>query len=190
MLPLETKGWKQKEFAITAGVTQQTVSRWEQGVSRPRAKELPNLAALLGAELSAMTAAAAYALPDSSSSQPEGAPTYDVPLPLHSLRPDSFENFSADFLARYYRSRAGVVNRFGGTGSKQYGIDIEVRGSSFGVHTFQCKRVEEFGAQRFMLLWLSTHMYQTLRSCCFPILRVRRPARPSCNMRVGSYGIG
>lgn len=144
----KAKGWKQKEFAITAGVTQQTVSRWEQGVSRPRAKELPNLAALLGAELSAMTAAAAYALPDSSSSQPEGAPTYDVPLPLHSLRPDSFENFSADFLARYYRSRAGVVNRFGGTGSKQYGIDIEVRGSSFGVHTFQCKRVEEFGAQK------------------------------------------
>lgn len=144
----KAKGWMQQEFAARAGVTQQTVSRWEQGLSRPRAKELPSLAMLLDAELGAMAAAAAYTLPDDASSQPEGAPTYDIPLPLHSLRPDSFENFSADFLARYYRSRAGVVNRFGGTGSKQYGIDIEVCGSSFGVHTFQCKRVEEFGEQK------------------------------------------
>lgn len=144
----KAKGWTQQEFAARAGVTQQTVSRWEQGLSRPRAKELPSLATLLGAELGAMEAAAAYTLPEGGGSQPAGAPTYDIPLPLQSLRPDSFENFSADFLARYYRSRAGVVNRFGGTGSKQYGIDIEVRGNSFGVHTFQCKRVEEFGEQK------------------------------------------
>jgi transcriptional regulator with XRE-family HTH domain len=141
------KGWKQKEFSTSAGLTQQTVSRWEKGASRPRAKELPRLAALLGAELSVMAAAAGYVQPAPVSGQPEGAPTYDVPLPVHSLRPDSFENFSADFLHRYYRSRAGVVNRFGGNGSKQYGIDIEVRGSTF-LHTFQCKRVEEFGAQK------------------------------------------
>lgn len=144
----KAKGWTQQEFSVRAGVTQQTVSRWERGLSRPRAKELPSLATLLGAELGTMEVAAAYTLPEGGSSQPTGAPTYDIPLPLQSLRPDSFENFSADFLTRYYRSRAGVVNRFGGTGSKQYGIDIEVRGSSFGVHTFQCKRVEEFGEQK------------------------------------------
>lgn len=144
----KTKGWMQQEFAARAGVTQQTVSRWEQGVSRPRAKQLPALSVLLNADLEAMTAAAGYIQTAPSTGQPEGAPTYDTPLPLQSLRPDSFENFSADFLARYYRNRAGVVNRFGGTGSKQDGIDIEVRGTSFGVHTFQCKRVEEFGEQK------------------------------------------
>lgn len=144
----KVKGWTQQEFAARAGVTQQTVSRWEQGLSRPRSKELASLASLLNAETSAMELAAAYTSPNGGSGQPAGTPTYDAPLPLQSLRPDSFENFSADFLARYYRSRAGVVNRFGGTGSKQYGIDIEVRGDSFGVHTFQCKRVEEFGEQK------------------------------------------
>ncbi|QHG22480.1 helix-turn-helix domain-containing protein [Pseudomonas sp. DTU12.1] len=144
----KAKGWKQKDFATRVGSTQQTISRWEQGRSRPRAKELSNLATILDADLTTLTVAAEYATSESSSSQPEGAPTYDVPLPLHSLRPDSFENFSADFLVRYYRNRGGVVNRFGGTGSKQHGIDIEVRGKTFGVHTFQCKRVEEFGEQK------------------------------------------
>jgi len=141
----KAKGWTQQEFAARAGVTQQTASRWEQGLSRPRSKELPGIAALLDGQLDEMEAAAGYSLPKDSHSP--SAPTYDVPLPLQALRPDSFENFCADLLARYYRSRAGVVNRFGGTGSKQFGIDIEVRGESFA-HTFQCKRVQEFGEQK------------------------------------------
>ena len=141
-------GWTQHEFAARSGVTQQTVSRWEKGFSRPRSKELPNLSLLLNAELEQMEAAAGYSSKDSTQGGAPGAPTYDIPLPLHFLRPDTFENFCADFLTRYYRDRAGVVNRFGGTGSKQHGIDIEVRGPSFGVHSFQCKRVEEFGKQK------------------------------------------
>ena len=144
----KAKGWTQKEFANRAGVTQQTVSRWEQGISRPRSKELPSLATLLDAELGNLETAAGYSSADNDVSRPAGAPTFDVPLPLQSLRPDSFENFCVDFLARYYRIRGGIVNRFGGTGSKQDGIDIEARGISFGVHTFQCKRVEEFGGQK------------------------------------------
>lgn len=141
-------GWTQQEFAARAGVTQQTISRWEQGLSRPRSKELPNLTLLLNADLAKMEAAAGYSSPEGLQGGVPGAPTYDTPLPLHYLRPDSFENFCADFLMRYYRDRAGVVNRFGGAGSKQHGIDIEVRGSSFGAHSFQCKRVEEFGEQK------------------------------------------
>jgi transcriptional regulator with XRE-family HTH domain len=141
-------GWTQHEFAARAGVTQQTVSKWEQGVSRARPKELPNLALLLQTELAPIEAAAGYSSQESTQGGVPSAPTYDVVLPLHFLRPDSFENFCADFLSRYYRDRAGVVNRFGGTGSKQYGIDIEVRGGSFGVHSFQCKRVDEFGEQK------------------------------------------
>lgn len=141
-------GWTQHEFAARAKVTQQTVSKWEHGISRPRPKELPNLAQLLKADLASLEAAAGYASQESILGGVPGAPTFDVVLPLHFLRPDSFENFSVDFLNRYYRDRGGVANRYGGPGSKQDGIDIEVRGPSFGVHSFQCKRVEEFGAQK------------------------------------------
>lgn len=140
-------GWTQHEFAARAGVTQQTVSKWEQGVSRPRSKELPSLAQLLQTEIDGLEVAAGYSTPEGIQGGVPGAPTYDVVLPLNSLRPDSFENFCADFLTRYYRDRSGVVNRFGGTGSEQFGIDIEARGPSF-VHSFQCKRVDEFGAQK------------------------------------------
>ena len=144
----KVRGWTQHEFATCANVTQQTVSKWEKGVSRPRPKELPNLALLLKTDLASLEAAAGYAAQEPILGGVPGAPTYDVVLPLHFLRPDSFENFCVDFLNCYYRDRGGVANRYGGTGSKQDGIDIEVRGSSFGVHSFQCKRVEEFGAQK------------------------------------------
>ena len=126
----KSRGWTQQEFSARAGVTQQTVSRWEHGLSRPRTKELPNLALLLNAELEQMETDAGYSSVESIQGRVPGAPTYDVPLPLHFLRPDTFENFCADLLTRYYRDRAGVVNRFGGSGSKQHGIDIEVRGRS------------------------------------------------------------
>lgn len=186
----KAKGWKQKDFATRVGSTQQTISRWEQGRSRPRAKELSNLATILDADLTTLTVAAEYATLESSRSQPEGAPTYDVPLPLHSLRPDSFENFSADFLVRYYRNRGGVVNRFGGTGSKQHGIDIEVRGKTFGVHTFQCKRVEEFGEQKVTARWLSKRMFQISRFCCSQILLVQKRVLQLRSTRTGRCGIG
>lgn len=178
----KAKGWTQQEFAARAGVTQQTVSRWEQGLSRPRSKELASLATLLSAELGAMEAAAAYTLPEGGSGQPAGAPTYDIPLPLQSLRPDSFENFCADLLARYYRSHAGVVNRFGGTGSKQYGIDIEVRGDSFGVHTFQCKRVEEFGEQKVHAA-VAAHKYTS----DLKVLLLSNIASPKARMAIAQH---
>lgn len=176
------KGWTQQEFAVRACVTPQTVSRWERGLSRPRVKELPSLATLLGAKLGEMAAAVAYTLPEGGGSHPAGAPTYDISLPLQSLRPDSFENFSVDFLVRYYRSRAGVVNRFGDTGSKQYGIDIEVRGNSFGVHTFQCKRVEQFGEQKVHAA-VSEHSYISDLN----ILLLSNIASPKARMAITQY---
>ena len=84
-------GWTQQEFAARAGVTQQTISRWEQGLSRPRSRELPNLTLLLNADLANMEAAAGYSSPEGIHGGVPGAPTYDTPLPLHYLRPDSFD---------------------------------------------------------------------------------------------------
>ncbi|MBF0192797.1 MAG: XRE family transcriptional regulator, partial [Magnetococcales bacterium] len=72
--------------------------------------------------------------------------TRDAPLQLSSLPWKSFEKFCTDLLSYKYRDCGGVANPFGSPGSKQKGIDIRVRGD-FGVHSFQCKQVQEFGPQ-------------------------------------------
>lgn len=141
------RGWSQPELAARANVSQQTVSRWEQGASRPRPKELPALASLLEADLGELEEAAGYTSEASDEGGAVSGPTYDVALPLYTLRPDVFENFCVDLLARLYREQKAVVNRFGPPGSKQDGIDIEARSEVFGVYTFQCKQVKEFGPQ-------------------------------------------
>jgi hypothetical protein len=75
------------------------------------------------------------------------AASFDLPFPINALPPESFERFCHYFLERLYRDRGGRVHRAGSTGHRQEGIDISVTGS-FGRHTFQCKRVEEFGPQK------------------------------------------
>jgi transcriptional regulator with XRE-family HTH domain len=131
---------KQSELSRRLGISQQTVSRWERGLSRPRDKEIPLLATVLAADQEALFRAAGYA-------RGAVAATFDVPFPVNALPPDSFERFCYYFLDRLYRDKGGHVHRAGGTGHRQDGIDISVVGP-FGTHTFQCKRVEEFGPQK------------------------------------------
>ena len=131
---------KQSELARRLGTTQQTVSRWERGLSRPRDKEIPALANALGADHDELLEAAGYA-------RTAVAATFDRPFPVNALNPESFERFCAFLLERLYRDKRGQVHRAGGSGHRQDGIDILVTGP-FGRHTFQCKRVEEFGPQR------------------------------------------
>lgn len=49
----EAKGWTQLELAKRAGVTPQSVSRWEQGQSNPRLDQLTRVAEALDVDLSA-----------------------------------------------------------------------------------------------------------------------------------------
>lgn len=137
---------KQQELATALGKTQQSVSRWEKGAARPRAIDFPLLERLVGAKENELLVAAGYkvALADF---RVEAATTYDRPLPLAALPPDTFESFCAALLDRLYRPNGGKVHRYGGAGHKQHGIDIVATGS-FGTHSFQCKRVNEFGAQK------------------------------------------
>ncbi|WP_316676596.1 restriction endonuclease [Ralstonia chuxiongensis] len=65
---------------------------------------------------------------------------------MHALTPEGFERFCRFLLERLYRGR-GDGRAYGGPGHKQDGIDILVTGA-IGVHTYQCKRVEKFGAQK------------------------------------------
>src|ERR1700676_5118431 len=86
---------KQSEFARLIKNTQQTVSRWERGASRPRDKEFPLIAEVLSADVGQLLAAAGYA-------QLVASATYDRPFPLGSIFPDSFERFALHFLAGLY----------------------------------------------------------------------------------------
>jgi transcriptional regulator with XRE-family HTH domain len=131
---------KQAELAKRLGTTQQTVSRWERGLSRPRDRELSLIASVLAADQDILFEAAGYA-PSTE------VATFDRPFPVNALPPESFERFCAYLLERLYRAKRGQIHRAGGSGHRQDGIDISVTGP-FGRHTFQCKRVEEFGPQR------------------------------------------
>lgn len=75
------------------------------------------------------------------------ATSHHKPLPLSALSPETFESFCAALLHRMYKPSGGTVHRYGGTGHKQHGIDIFATGP-FGTHSFQCKRVNEFGPQK------------------------------------------
>lgn len=130
----------QAELAHQLGASQQTVSRWEAGTSRPRANDLAKLAALLKIDVTELSHVAGYA---------PGATTvsFDRPLPLSSLLPDSFEYFCLDLLSTYFRGGADV-HPAGKTGHKQYGIDIEARFESGELYTYQCKRESRFGPDK------------------------------------------
>ena len=77
---------KQVEFAKLVKSTQQTVSRWERGVSRPRDKQLPLIASVLKADIAPLLAAAGY-------TRRRAIATFDQPFPVDALSPDSFERF-------------------------------------------------------------------------------------------------
>lgn len=137
---------KQQELAAALGKTQQTVSRWEKGVARPRSSDIPSLERLVGAKDNELLIAAGYKAAKVDL-RVETATSYDRPLPLSALHPETFESFCTSLLDRLYRPIGGKVNRYGGTGHKQHGIDIVATGS-FGIYSFQCKRVNEFGPQK------------------------------------------
>jgi transcriptional regulator with XRE-family HTH domain len=137
---------KQQELASALSVTQQSVSRWENGLARPRSNDIPALERLVRAKENELLVAAGYqAAP--ADARAETAASHDRPLPLSALPPETFESFCAALFHRMYQLRGGTVQRYGGAGHKQHGIDIFATGP-FGTHSFQCKRVNEFGPQK------------------------------------------
>nr|WP_018915373.1 helix-turn-helix domain-containing protein [Thiomonas sp. FB-6] len=139
---------KQQELAAALGIKQQSVSRWERGLGRPRMSEMPALEKLVKAQPNELLTAAGFAqAPTAKPTVATAATSFDRALPLSALSPETFESFCTALLDRLYRTQHGDVHRYGGAGSKQHGIDIVARGP-FGVHSFQCKRVNEFGAQK------------------------------------------
>lgn len=130
---------RQADFAKRVDATQQTVSRWEAGLSRPRESQIAQLATALDADKGELLEAAGYSIPSVVVS-------FDKPFPVDALSPESFERFCAHLLQRMYPH--GKVHRAGGQGHTQNGTDVVVTLPNGIKHSFQCKRVEEFGPQK------------------------------------------
>lgn len=131
---------QQSELAAKLGVSQQTISRWEQGLSRPRPKQMAALAAAVQCEVAELLSAAGY------TPHTPVTVTYDQPWPLDALSEESFERFCTDFLQMIHRK--AKVNRYGGRGHTQEGLDIDIQFPDGTVYTYQCKRHSEFGPKK------------------------------------------
>lgn len=129
----------QQDLASLLETTQQTVSRWEAGTSRPRINQIPKIAAVLRIDVDELTRVAGYLAKQTTVS-------FDQPLPVDALSPESFERFSQQFL--FYRYPGAKVERYGGPGHKQDGLDLLVTESDGTRRSFQCKRETEFGPQK------------------------------------------
>lgn len=126
---------KQSDLALTLGVTQQTVSRWEAGTSRPRPEQIPLVAKALDLDASDLRLLA------SDTAEPGG--TFVKPLPLGSLAPEEFEQFVRD-LYRALNPKA-EVRRAGGIGHTQAGLDTRADFPDGRSTVIQCKRESQFG---------------------------------------------
>jgi len=69
--------------------------------------------------------------------------SFDKPFPVDGLDPESFERFCQSLLQ--YLNPDADVHAVGGQGHTQEGADIEVAFPDGTRHTFQCKRVHQFG---------------------------------------------
>jgi transcriptional regulator with XRE-family HTH domain len=130
----------QSALASLLGCKQQTVNRWEAGLSRPRDKQIPLLASVLQTDVGELTKAAGYG------SGATIVTSFDQPFPIDGLTPEGFERFCLYALERIYPD--AMVHRVGGPGHAQDGLDIEIMFDNKDRYGFQCKRVDEFGPQK------------------------------------------
>ena len=131
----------QQELAIAMRVQQQTVSRWEAGTSHPRAKDMLRLAQVLSVRPEDLESVKPFTLDVQTTTV-----SFDQPFPIDSLSAEGFERFCDFFISALHPT--SDVHRFGGTGHKQDGLDIEVIMQDKTVITYQCKRHKEFGAAK------------------------------------------
>lgn len=139
-------GWEQSDLAqrLRTPVSQQTVSRWEKGGSRPRRELVVELAELFGEDPAEFLEAAGYTnLSDQPQAVARPVRSHLTVLPVWDLAPDKFEELIAD-LGQALRPDLFVA-RFGGQGHTQSGVDIVAEKDSRYVLTYQCKRREDFG---------------------------------------------
>jgi transcriptional regulator with XRE-family HTH domain len=165
---------QQSDLAALMKTTQQTVSRWEKGSSRPPAEKLRTLASILKVsenELSVLTGRAA---------SPEPVATYVKPFPIWALTWEEFETFTADFLTKLYP--AAVVHKVGSQGHTQEGTDVEVTFPDGTKHSFQCKRHNVFGPKK-VAEAVRIHTWPATKK----IILLTRPASPQARDEIKKH---
>jgi len=165
----------QKELAIAMGVQQQTVSRWEAGISRPRAKDIIRLAQVLSVHPEDLYD------PSQNSQDPHIVTvSFDQPFPIDSLSAESFERFCHFFISALHPD--ADVHPYGGTGHKQDGLDIEAVMQDRTINTYQCKRHKEFGAAKVEAA-VKAHVHRADKK----ILLLTRIASPQARNAVANH---
>lgn len=132
----------QSSFAKLLETNQRTISRWENGLSRPTPEQLQNISRILQIELKRLMAVGEYTLPKMALTP------FAQSFPIDSLEPESFEKFCYHFLYLLFRTQLANVHRAGNQGHKQDGLDIKVIFPDDKIWTFQCKRVNGFGPEK------------------------------------------
>lgn len=134
-------------------VSQQTVSRWEQGASRPRPRLVAKLAEVLDLDVAELTAAVDGTTSPTASARTGRLVGDTAPLrprtpmlPFQRLTAEEFERVVADLMERRYPG--AKVSQLGGQGDDQRGFDVLIvqpDGYRIGV---QCKRERQFGPKK------------------------------------------
>ncbi|WAH97527.1 helix-turn-helix domain-containing protein [Arthrobacter sp. MMS18-M83] len=132
-------GWEQHELAGKLSVSQQTLSRWENGSAVPRNAKLPSIAAALEVSIAELEALQTR-IPREVIQ--EVAPLRAT-LPFNQLNETQFEQFTVALLQEKFPE--SEVYRNGDRGHKQQGIDVFVKHPDGKLDGVQCKKVAQFG---------------------------------------------
>ena len=173
----EKKGITQVELAKRVGVEQQTVSRWELGVSRPRLTQLAELSnALSIKDTEKLRIVAGYEINMKASS----SMAYVKPFPLDALTWEEFQRFSHAFLSVFYPEAR--VHPIGGQGHTQEGADLCVTYNNDSYHDFQCKREKTFGAAK-----VKGAIEEYKRSAMEKVILLSRVATPTARAEIKKH---
>ncbi len=175
------RAWDQADLAKRLGVGQQTVSRWERGLSRPRPTMVAAVAALFDVDATELLIAGCYAstVDGAEQARPPVRPRLTV-LPVGDLSPDRFEELVADVVRHRYPD--AHVSRFGVSGHKQHGVDVVAQQGRLTLATFQCKRRKQFGPKDVRDAVGAVNVEATAH-----FLLLTRPASPDCRTEMSKH---
>jgi len=134
----EKRAWDQVELAKRVSREQQTVSRWEKGLSRPRRDDLRLLVSIFSADEDVWFGHAKYEIEEPDISL---APY----LPIQRLTSEKFELF-CKAVVQALNPKADV-SLYGTRGYEQDGIDLYSKEGK-KILDYQCKRHKQFGPEK------------------------------------------
>lgn len=143
------QGLSQDAVAQQVEVKQQTVSRWEKGLSRPQGASIAKLAATLAiSETDIREAAVSETSPRAPTEALSATPVRPLTstLPFNTLSETQFESFVTDLMA--FQHPGSGVHLLGGRGDDQRGYDVLVTRPDGWQMGIQCKRESQFGSAK------------------------------------------